>query len=382
MERRSHPPTPGRLSRREFVQTAALGATALAVPSARGEEAGSALPDSAKVYVVHHKDVSPAANEYQPADPDVVKKMVKEAILSMGIGKDMGEVVRGWCPEGKTPATARVKIKFCGVLSRFPAHAGVVNGVVRLLIEDGGVKPENIHVYESCPKNFGEEDRPPLFATPFADTKNRESGVVYSHLGAPMGRDMSDADYRQEVRFDLGGGAAREYTFHFWNALDKDTDILINIPVLKRHIGGFFMTSITLSMKNHYGSIRDAYNQHGMEMSRKIAAVNMAEPIRKKQRLIVVDALYAMHGPGPLMGKMKYGVNKLVVAQDRVAVDYVGWGLLNAFAREAYDAANRNPAAPYRPFAEPTEIRYAAANGVGHRAAKWEDHVTEINLSA
>lgn len=375
-------PTSGPFSRREFVRTAALGAAGLTASRLHAGDAPVEMPDSAKVYVVHHKDVCPIADEYQPADPDVVKAMVKQAVLRMGIGKDVAEVIRGWCPERKTPDTARVKIKYCGLRGRFPAHAGVVNGIVRLLVGEGGVKPENIHVYESCPKNFGEDDRPPFFATPFAGGKNREPGVVYSHLNAPMGVDMPNANYRQEIRFDRGGGFFKEYTFWFWDGLDKETDILINVPVLKRHLGGFLMPAVTLSMKNHYGSIRNASKHHGFEITSQIAAVNMAEPIRKKQRLIVMDALYAMYSRGPERGQMKYGLNKLIVARDPVAADHVGWGMLNAVAKEAFDAANPNPGYSYKPFGLPREIALAALNGVGHRAVKWQDHVTEIDLKS
>jgi hypothetical protein len=265
---------------------------------------------------------------------------------------------------------------------RFPVHAGVVNGVVRLLVEEGGIKPKNIHVYESCAKNFGEDDRPPLFATPFADTKNREPGVVYSHLDAPMGKDMPNASYSDVVELNAGTDQAWEKTFHFWDALGKDTDILINIPALKRHIGGFFMTSMTLSMKNHFGSIRNASKLHGLGIATNIAAVNMAKPIRDKQRLIVVDALYSMYTRGPTHGRMKYGLNKLIVGRDTVAIDYVGWGMLNSIAKQQHEAARPKRTAAYRPFGMPREITIAANNGLGRRAAKWQDHVSEIDLTA
>ena len=53
--------------------------------------------------------------------------------LRAAIPSDVAAIVRGWCPSGKSPATARVKIKFCGTRGLFPCHPGVVNGVVRLL---------------------------------------------------------------------------------------------------------------------------------------------------------------------------------------------------------------------------------------------------------
>jgi hypothetical protein len=375
-------PREEQVSRREFVRAATFGGMALAASPTLVRCAEAAVPDSAKVFVVHHKDVCPIVDQYRPADPQIAKIMVKEALLRMGIGRDVGEIVRRWCPSGKTPATARVKIKYNGTRGLFPSHPGVINGVVRLLIDEGGVKPENIHVYENCPKNFGEDDRPPIFGTPFAGGKNREPRVVYSHLKAPNGTDMPGSNYREDVRVDLGDGAFRQYTFWYWDALDKDTDILINVASLKRHIGSPNFSPVTLSMKNHYGSIRDPYRHHGREISEKIAAVNLAQPIRQKQRLIVIDALYAMFTQGPERGRMKYGINKLLVAREPVAADYVGWGMLNAVLSEERTKNKDGDLEQVKDSPEPREIAIAARNGLGVRAEKWQDHVVEIDLAS
>jgi len=377
----ANPPSSDHLSRREFVRAAALGGVALAASPALVRRAGAAVPDSAKVFAVHHKDVCPIVDQYRPADPQIVKAMVREALLRMGIGKDVGEIVRGWCPSGKTPATARVKIKYNGTRGLFPSHAGVVNGVVRLLIDEGGVKPENAHVYENCPKNFGEADRPPIFGTPFAGGKNHEPGVVYSQLQAPDGTDMPGSNHREDIRLDLGNGTAKDFTFWFWEALDKDTDILINVASLKRHIGAPNFTPVTLSMKNHYGSIRDPYRHHGREIGEKIAAVNLARPIRGKQRLIVIDALYAMYSHGPERGLLKYGINKLLVAREPVAADFVGWGMLNAVLADERANDKEGKLDQVKPCPEPREIALAARNGLGVRAETWQDHVVEVDLS-
>ncbi|MCX8037671.1 MAG: DUF362 domain-containing protein [Candidatus Sumerlaeia bacterium] len=352
----------GRISRRRFMAGTAGGLAALA--ATRTVAAGVSVPDSARVWVVHHPGVCPVENGYRPADPDIVRAMVRAALIKMHPGRSVADIVAGWCPSGKTPATARIKIKFAGTRGLFPCHPGVINGVVRLLVDDGGVRPENIHVYENCPKNFGEADRPPIFGTPFAGGKNREPGVVYSQLGAPDGTDMPNANHRETIRLDCGNGQTKEYTFHFWDGLQNDTDILINIPALKRHIGPPKFTTTTIAMKNHYGSIRDPYRQHGTEIGEKIAALNAARVIRAKEKLVVVDALYAMYSQGPERGRMKYGLNKLLVSSDPVAADYVGWGMLNEM----------------EPCAEPREIMLAARNGVGFRADRWQDHAAELEM--
>jgi len=73
-----------------------------------------------------------------------------------------------------------------------------------------------------------------------------------------------------------------------------------------------------------------------------------------------------MYTRGPERGKIKYGVNKLLVTRDPVAADYVCWGMLNALET----------------CSEPVEVALAARNGVGARAAKWQDHVVDLDLAS
>jgi hypothetical protein len=56
--------------------------------------------------------------------------------------------------------------------------------------------------------------------------------------------------------------------------------------------------------------------------------------------------------------------------------------MLNAAAKAMHEEANKDTDRPYRPFDEPREIAIAARNGAGHRAATWQDHVTEIDLKS
>lgn len=102
---------------------------------------------------------------------------------------------------------------------------------------------------------------------------------------------------------------------------------LINVPVLKDHS----MAGVTLSLKNHYGSLKNALNHHGMFLhcDPQIAQLNSLPAIREKTRLIVCDALTGMFDGGPFGPGQQWDCGKLIVATDPVAADTVGWQLLN-----------------------------------------------------
>lgn len=75
------------------------------------------------------------------------------------------------------------------------------------------------------------------------------------------------------------------------------SDVLINVPVLKTHHG----TVITCALKNIKGIIRnlDKKKSHRIGVEWVVPDIHLA----KKPNLVVVDAIVAMEGMGPLGGK-------------------------------------------------------------------------------
>jgi uncharacterized protein (DUF362 family) len=151
------------------------------------------------------------------------------------------------------------------------------------------------------------------------------------------------------------------------NILDKKATVLINVPVLKDW-GGM---QVTLSMKNHFGTIDNPGDQH-RDMANTIPAISDTEPIKTKTRLIVLDASRGCWagGPGPQPGTM-WNYNGIAVSRDTVALDFVGNSLINA-KRQQMGA---------QPLSAPGGIsRYlpvAAALGLGKATAEEIDWTTE-----
>ena len=94
---------------------------------------------------------------------------------------------------------------------------------------------------------------------------------------------------------------------------------LINVPVLKDH----YMAGITLSLKNHYGSIDLPHFCHDNDCDPFVAKINAASQIRDKTRLIICDAAYVIYKGGP-SGLPQAQYSSILTATDPVALDYTG----------------------------------------------------------
>jgi uncharacterized protein (DUF362 family) len=107
---------------------------------------------------------------------------------------------------------------------------------------------------------------------------------------------------------------------------------LLNMPVLKDHD----MAGITASLKNHFGSINNPNKMHINGCSPYVADVNLAPFIRRKQRLVICDALRVTYDGGPsLKPRTTAAYGAILAATDPVALDRVGWDIIDELRRGA-----------------------------------------------
>ena len=104
-----------------------------------------------------------------------------------------------------------------------------------------------------------------------------------------------------------------------------NTDHLINVPLLKDH----GTAGVTVSMKNHYGSVDNPGSLHGNQCDPYVAELNNVPEIKDKTRLIVLDGILGIYKGGP-MGSPQFVYNSVIIGQDPVAVDYQGWEILKS----------------------------------------------------
>jgi uncharacterized protein (DUF362 family) len=102
-------------------------------------------------------------------------------------------------------------------------------------------------------------------------------------------------------------------------------DHLINVPTLRVHLPQY---GVTLSLKNHYGSVDSARALHG-NFATACATLNSQEAIKDKTRLIVIDGLFGCWGSNPATWVVDFAPNSLIASRDPVAADYIGTEMLN-----------------------------------------------------
>jgi len=106
--------------------------------------------------------------------------------------------------------------------------------------------------------------------------------------------------------------------------VQNTADYVINIGVLKNHSS---MAGATLCMKNHFGTCDSPRNMHINYGDPYIGALNALEPIKSKQCISILDAIYGAAEGGPYGGPT-FIANKILMSQDIVAIDYLGREML------------------------------------------------------
>jgi uncharacterized protein (DUF362 family) len=132
-----------------------------------------------------------------------------------------------------------------------------------------------------------------------------------------MGNDVSG--YEDEL--SIFGSAASRLS----KTLTRSCDVVINLPVMKDH----GIVGVTLALKNLFGVIHNPNKYHPNGGDPYVADVNAMPEIRRKVRLTICDAVTPQYEGGPTyMPQWTWPCNSLLVSQDPVALDSVGWRLI------------------------------------------------------
>ncbi len=109
--------------------------------------------------------------------------------------------------------------------------------------------------------------------------------------------------------------------------LTRVCDAVINLPVLKDH----GITGVSLALKNLFGAIHNPNKYHLNAGDPYVADVYAFPEIRRKVRLTICDATVAQYEGGPaFMPRWVWPFGGVIVGTDPVAIDHVGWGLIEA----------------------------------------------------
>ncbi len=268
-----------RLTRRAFLETAALGATA-----------GLASPAPAQDQMPKMSIVSWSKPENDPeAIEEEATRLTQEAIKALGgmsrfVSK--GDVVWvkpniGWDRRPEQAANT---------------NPHVVGTLVRLCYEAGAKKV--------CVSDYATHDERRTFVRSQIQQAATEAGAEVFYL-----------DKRKFKNMDLGGTSLKNWPIYVDYV---ECDKRINVPIAKTHS----LAGLTLGIKNLMGIIGDPRNRLHQNLGPSLADIASFVP----SHLTVLDAIRIMIANGPSGGSLQDVARKDTIAAgiDPVAIDAFG----------------------------------------------------------
>ncbi len=269
---------PRGITRREMLASMAAGASAAACVAGALAAAAKALPKS-RVVVVTHPEV--IIRDYR-VNPPVLRQMLDRALVDL-TGKATES--EAWAAVARSDDFVAVKHNSIG-RPTLHSHTEINDVVASRLASEAKVNPKRVLVADRVlPPPYDELSEP--FTLPSSGLKTR---------------------------------LRRLYT-------DAATAV-VNVSVLKAHFSG----GLSAAMKNHLGSVNNPAAYHGWQpgrMPKSLPELNALDPLRKKTRLVIVDAVRPLFAGGPADNPdYRWDLRRLIVTTDPVAASAVGMRLL------------------------------------------------------
>ena len=260
-------------------------ATALpAAPLARDElMAHWPTTDKSRVVIVRHGGVWVDGSP----DPSVVLQMLDEGLRTLADISDVQAIWQALFEPGE-----RVLLKVNCIAYGGPTQPAVAYAVAQRL-QDAGLRAEDILIFDRT------------------DRELESAGYALNAGGAGV--------QCHGAKGEGSEAALTQAKVRFFQELD-DCDAIINLPTPKQHGGA----GVSVSMKNHYGSVNRPGSLHGNWCDPAIAELNAQDNIRKKTRLIVGAALHV----SPADWNRPNRENAILLSFDPVALDTVARDIL------------------------------------------------------
>ncbi|HGE70407.1 TPA: DUF362 domain-containing protein [Candidatus Poribacteria bacterium] len=256
------------ITRRVFLKQVVVGVGGVVLARSFGTKISSAqtpVEGLSKVVIAHHPEATDGVNTI---NRDVAQIMVDESIKEFTGKQSVADAWLSILPNYKKEHIIAIKVN--AIQPECPTSPEVVDAVVKGLIS-AGVVDNNIIIYDNL--------------------EFKLTGCKYNYNTTNVGvrcfaTDEPDWGYDWDNPVDILGQK---------KALSRillKCDHLINIPVLKVHL---YPYGVTLSLKNHYGSVENAQTLHA-DFARACATLNSLSAIKDKTRIIIIDALFGFWG--------------------------------------------------------------------------------------
>ena len=291
------------ISRRYFIKTAAVGTVATCLPVFRPVSVNAGTAKSRIILGEHSNlvDVSEQINT------NVVRTLLDESLIAFTNTASVRDAWEKIFPRLQSSDVIGIKVN-C-INRQLSSHPEVAYAIAASLSESLKFNPNNVIIWDRTSREL----------------KRAKYSLNSGRTGTRCLATSNGIGYDRDFAVDVGKG--REV--HLSKILTKMCSYLINVPVLKDH----GIAGVTLSMKNHYGSIDRPSSCHGGGCDPYIANLNNTPEIKNKTALIVCDALFGIYRGGP--GGAPQWINRqMLIATDPVALDASGMMLIDKQRRE------------------------------------------------
>jgi hypothetical protein len=296
------------ISRREFLKYLGVGTVSLITqPKIPLSLTDRFVPASTVIQCFDENATSGSS-----VNESVVQIMVDESIKALTGISDVGEAWKSLFPGITESSTIGLKVN-C-INESLPGHPIVanciVNGLTQMVVGAGNFMRNNVIIWDRTDSE--------LTSCGYAIYDGNDPHTVRC-----FGTNHSGEYYDSSCPLAVAG-----YTVYPSSILSQRCDFLVDLAAFKNHD----RAQVTLSMKNHYGSINNPGSLHGGYCSPGIPS--LSQQIRDVitphdiQKIFIVDALFGSirFGPG---GSADCNPKKLLMSFDPVACDYRGWELIN-----------------------------------------------------
>jgi uncharacterized protein (DUF362 family) len=304
------------MDRREFLKKAALAT--LAATSAplwtgisESKERGEEGPLKSRVVVAHHLRVT---DQEGRIDEETLELLLREAVQSFTGKQDERDAWVSLLHPFRTSDTFGLRVN-C-ISAKCPSRPELVEAIAKALNRIG-IPSEQIIAW----------DRTGWEMEKAGYTLNKGNrGVQY------FGLDAEGVGFDEEATVEIPSASL---TLPLGRLLSATCDHIINIPVIKDHSTSGF----TFSLKSAYAylplfkaipridtRVRAMHTHH---CDPQIAELNRNPIIRKKNRVVIGDALLGLYDKGPI-APANWRPNRLIIGKDMVATDTVALAILEA----------------------------------------------------
>lgn len=268
-----------------------------------------------KIVVVTSSGVIRASGK---VDTSLLARMVEQGLCKLtSEAKPADAISHYYSPKDK------VGLKVNCLAGRMASTHPEISLVTGELLKAIGLKDKNIIIWDRSSRELKEIGFPlnangdglRCFGTDAQGVGYSQELINYKHIGSLLSRMM-----------------------------ESFTTVQLNLPVLKDHN----LSGVTGALKNFFGAIHNPNKYHDDGCDPFIADLNQVPQIREQQRLVVCDALRVQCNGGPSYHpQWAENFGGIIVGDDPVAVDFVGYQIIDRIRRKhglaSLEKAGREP---------------------------------------